>query len=102
MPERDLIDGEDIRMGGRTWTVPPLSWGAVERLQKKLAAATSQEDQVAVNVEAVYLALKRNYPEVTEEQVKEELLDLRNMEAVFRAVWHNSGIKFSGEAPASL
>ena len=80
---------------GRTFIVPPLSLGAVEILQDKLAKFRGEMDKesIAFVIEATTVSLQRNYPDITEEEVKNELLDLGNMSDVIGAVLDVSGLK---------
>lgn len=75
--------------------VPPLSLGQVELLQDKLTKFSGALDpeSVALVIEATTMALTRNYPEITREKVKDELVDLANMEAVMLAVMDVSGLR---------
>lgn len=80
---------------GEKYVVPPLTLGMVELLQDRLSAFTGGMDKesVALVTDAVLMALNRNYPEVTREQLKDELLDLGNMEEVMLAVMDVSGLR---------
>ena len=75
-----MIPGVVVAMGGRDWLVPPLTLGELRQLMPKVRqlteiGASMGEAQIAVLVEIVTAALRRNYPDVTLEQV-ENLLDL--------------------------
>ena len=103
-----MIPGVMVAMGGRQWTVPPLTLGQLRRLMPKVRQLTeigSQmgESQIGVLVEIVAAALQRNYPDVSAETV-ENLLDLGNAGAVLNAVLTGSGLRprerSLGEAPA--
>lgn len=83
--------------GGVTLLVPPLSLGALETLQGGLAAlksAASATDPAAVRtvVDAAHAALRRNYPDITREDVG-ELIDLSNMLDVIAMVMDVSGVR---------
>lgn len=106
-----MIDGQKIYMGGREWTVPPLTLGQMKRLAPKLAllaqagapsAMTAEEiDAVA---EIVAAALSRNYPETTAASAL-DLLDGGNTVTVYAAVLTGSGLRLGedrgeGESPA--
>lgn len=105
MPE--LIDGAKIKMGGKDWVVPALSFKQLKRLLPTLNrvgnGAVSLENMGEM-AEVVHAALSRNYPKVTLDEV-EELLDMRNAQFVFLAVIGQSGLEQvpEGEAgPGSL
>jgi len=89
-------------MGGRDWLVPPLTLGELRRLMPKVRqlteiGASMGEVQIAVLVEIVTAALRRNYPDMTPEEV-EKLLDLGNAASVLNAVLTGSGLKLGGTA----
>jgi hypothetical protein len=87
------VEGVALVLGGVELLVPALSLGAFKRLGPKLAALETTSDRVAqlsVMVEAVHAALRRNYPDMTLDQV-DDMIDLRNIEAVFQAVLAQSG-----------
>lgn len=89
------VKGIVLNMGGADYVVPPLSLGALEQLQERIAAFTgdaSNKEQVATAIDATFAALKRNYPDLTRQDVA-ELIDLGNMGEVFEAVMDVSGMK---------
>lgn len=92
-----MIPGVAVTMGGREWTVPPLTLGQLRRLMPKVRqlseiGAQMGETQIGVLVEIVTAAVQRNYPDITPEAV-ENLLDLGNAGAVLNAVLTGSGLK---------
>jgi hypothetical protein len=92
-----IIAGIALTMGGRDWTVPPLTLGQLRRLMPKVRqlsaiSATMDEDHIGTLVEIVAAALQRNYPEITTQAV-EEMLDLGNAASVLSAVLSGSGLK---------
>jgi hypothetical protein len=98
-----VISGVTVTMGGREWTVPPLTLGQLRRLMPKVRqlseiGAQMGETQIAVIVEIVTEALQRNYPDITTETV-ENLLDLGNSGPVLTAVLTGSGLKQPVLAP---
>ena len=103
-----MLPGVTIAMGGRDWSVPPLTLGQLRRLMPKVRqlteiGASMGETQISVLVEIVTVALQRNYPDATAEMV-ENLLDLGNASTVLNAVLTGSGLKLRddrlGEASA--
>ncbi len=103
-----MIPGVIVAMGGRDWTVPPLTLGQLRRLMPKVRQLTDigaqmDETQIGVLIEIVAAALQRNYPDMMAETV-ENLLDLGNAGAVLHAVLTGSGLRpralASGEAHA--
>lgn len=101
------IKGVNVEFSdGKTLVVPPLTLGAVELLQDRLATFKGglDKDSIALAVDATLMALQRNYPDMTRERVA-DLVDLSNMSDVMEAVMDVSGLKrkaqaSSGEAPA--
>ncbi len=92
-----LIPGSVISMGGRDWTVPPLTLGQLRRLMPKVRELTTVgagmgEEQVGALVEIIVAAMSRNYPDLTAE-ILEDLLDLGNANTVLLAVLTGSGLK---------
>jgi hypothetical protein len=98
-----MISGVAIMMGGREWTVPPLTLGQLRRLMPKVRqlseiGAQMGENQIGVLVEIVAAALQRNYPDIGTDTV-ENLLDLGNAGPVLNAVLTGSGLKSRARTP---
>jgi hypothetical protein len=102
-----MIPGIDFDFGGgRVYTIAPLTLGALEGLQKRFTAlgqgAPTDPANVATVLDAAHAALKRNYPEITRDEVA-ELVDLGNMSDVLVAVLDVAGLHrkatISGETP---
>lgn len=95
-----MIPGVTIEMGGRQWTVPPLTLGQLRRLMPKIArlaeiGSAIGESEIGMLIDIVAAALARNYPEITAEML-EELLDLGNAGPVLNAVLSGSGLAPAG------
>lgn len=95
-----MIPGVTIEMGGREWTVPPLTLGQLRRLMPKITAlaeigAAIGETEIGMLIDIVAAALNRNYPEVTAEMLG-EMLDLGNAGRVLNAVLSGSGLTPAG------
>jgi hypothetical protein len=93
----ELIPGIEFDFGGgRVYTIPPLSLGALQRLQCQLDdmqnAAALQPATVTTVVQAAHAALKRNYPQMTFDDVA-ELVDVGNMYDVIACVLDVSGMR---------
>lgn len=89
------IKGIAVQMGGTSYVIPPMALGALEQLQERIAAFQGDirdKDQVATVIDAAWSALKRNYPELSREEVA-DMIDLENMAEVFEAVMDISGLK---------
>ena len=82
--------------GGRVLTVPPLALGALELLQERLATAqalpATDPAVVATTIDAAHLALARNYPQITRDEVG-ELVDIGNMGEVYECLMDIGGVK---------
>ena len=99
-----MIEGIDIRIGGKTLTFPSLSLKQVRVLLPKLQTATASSfdaENMDTILEVVHAALTRNYPEMTKEEL-EDGLDMRNMAQAMKAVMAISGLeaKPGGQLPA--
>jgi hypothetical protein len=98
-PGQALLPGVTIAMGGRDWLVPPLTLGQLRRLAPDLGRITAggltmlDPEAVGAVVKVVTAALSRNYPDMTEQRVAEELLDLGNANEVLAAVLASSGLR---------
>jgi hypothetical protein len=98
-----LIDGVVISMGGIDYTVPPLNLAGVKKVLASGDMAELQNvkgvpsaDQIGVISRIAILALNRNYPDLTIEEL-EELLDLGNAMQIIRSVMGVSGFVARGE-----
>jgi hypothetical protein len=97
-----VIPGIEFTFGDDVRVFPPLTLGALELLQKRLLALNNAGTQLAPEhmatiIDAAHLALKRNYPTLTREQVA-EMIDLGNMHDVLLAVTDVSGIRRKAQA----
>lgn len=79
---------------GEKMVIPPLSLGSLEVVQEDLSSfdGSMNSKSVGAVVHAVHLALQRNYPDMTADRVKNELLDLSNMGEVMQAVMDVGGL----------
>lgn len=101
------IKGIPLELGGETLIVPPINLGALEQMQEALASYTGGLDKVsmATVLDAAHAALRRNYPDMTREDVA-DVIDVANMQQVMEAVMDVSGLRRKaleadqGEAPA--
>jgi hypothetical protein len=101
-----LIPGVRLAMGGREWTVPPLTLGQLRRLEGLLNVMRGingrgnfmDEGTIDAVVAIVGAALRRNYPEVDDDQVA-DLLDLGNAGTVLAAVLISSGLRERPSGP---
>lgn len=102
---RELIPGVERTFGGEVYIIPPLSLGALQRLQGKLealgqAAGPLEPAAVSTVIEATYSALRRNYPDITKEKVAEDIVDVGNMHEIIACVMDVAGVKRRAEIEA--
>lgn len=93
----ELIPGIEVNFGGgRIYVVPPLTLGALQRLQGKLSQLNEgtalQPATVETVIAATHSAMRRNYPDITVEEVA-DLVDVGNMHEVISSVLDVAGIK---------
>lgn len=105
-----MIPGTNIPIGTRTWLVPPLNFAALKKhrafliraMRGEIDPANMGEEDFETMLDLVYLALKRNYPAVTEAEIA-EALDLGNVGTVMPALMRTSGFENAetqpGQAP---
>ena len=104
----EIIDGVNIRMGGKTFYVPPLNFKRVRALREKLVAISTIKEVVPTDVqmkliaECVHSAVERNYPDMSFKEL-EDLLDLGNVPIVLKAIMGASGYeeRQAGETQAT-
>lgn len=89
-----LIPGIPIRLGETEYVVPPLNLGAIEALQDRIEGfdKVSITDRLRTVVDAAWYALRRNYPELEKDVVK-EFVDVGNMKEVMEAVMDVGGLR---------
>ena len=97
-----MIPGVEFDFGGaRIYLVPPLSLGALQLLQDRIAQLTTLNSldpvAVATMIEAAHLALRRNYPAITLAEVA-ELVDVSNIGEVYECLLDAAGIKRKAQA----
>lgn len=80
---------------GRRLVLAPLNMGVMRQMLSKFQN-TSQEpsvDQIDTVVDAVYASLRRNYPEITRDEVENNLVDMANAEELMPIIMNRSGLK---------
>lgn len=95
------VPGTTVVMSGERLLVPPMSLGALELFGDQLVtlrADPTNPEAVRTIIDVTLSALRRNYPDITREEVS-ELIDVGNMETVMLAVMATSGLqdKVEGE-----
>jgi hypothetical protein len=101
-----MIEGTTVMMGGQGWVIPPLNLKSVRKIQPLIPVLNAMDiaspEAVDAMVELVFIALQRNYPDVTKDQV-EDMVDLGNLQGIVNAVMNVSGLgpkAMTGAAPA--
>lgn len=89
------IKGVSVNLNGVEYIIPPIALGALEQLQGRISqfnGDAGDSQQVSTVIDCAHAALKRNYPEISREEVA-EMIDIANMMEVFEAVMDVSGMK---------
>jgi hypothetical protein len=92
-----MIEGVEIKMGDRTYTVPPLNFRQLKKYSADLARFSTitnggnPYDGMTLAVPVITAAIQRNYPDVTEDEVS-DMIDMGNYRRVLEAVMGVSGI----------
>ncbi len=109
---KKLIPGVTVTLSGEQYVIPPLNFAgakAVEADLASIAGAVAGEADVKnmltkpvleAMARVVCVALQRNYPDMTPEQV-EDIMEVPTMGAVIRAIFEVSGLNKPGEPMAS-
>ena len=101
------FDGTAIKIGDRTFVVPPLNLARIKRLRPDIEALSSMkldammtDEQIESVVRILHSALSRNYPEITIDEV-EDIIDLGNLIPVVQAMMRVSGFEPGGASAGS-
>lgn len=100
IPPANDRGGVWVQIGMEEYRIPPLGFGAIRELEESLPLLNGMsgfptEQQMDVVAKIIHLAMKRNYPDMTQQQVF-DCLDLGNYRAIFDAVMALSGYKAAG------
>ncbi len=85
--------GKNYTLAGKEYIIAPLPLGYLEKnLDKiqKIDEATEQEALTLI-IDTVHCSIKRNYPEITRDELVNELLDINNVNDLFATVLGASG-----------
>lgn len=97
-----VIKGTAVEMDGIEYIIPPLTLGAIQELQAEVESMadpkTNGPERFNSMAKIVHRAMLRNYPDLTIERVKNELLDMGNVFEVTSAVMGASGFVPKGAA----
>lgn len=105
---QSLIDGEKVILSGKEFIIPPLNLSRIKKLQDELAilaavpedAARFEPQQLEATISIIHMALTRNYPDLTREEV-EDVIDMGNMARAMLAVMGQSGFKQGEPGPVT-
>jgi hypothetical protein len=92
-----MLPGVTVSMGGRDWIIPPLTLGALRRLGPhfdvlKVDRLVFDSEVVDALVAIATVAMRRNYPDLSEDVVA-DMLDLGNAGEVAMAIMTGSGLR---------
>lgn len=94
-PESTKYRGIPFDFGGRVLVIPPISLGALEPLQERLTGMSDDmfdPENISTVIDTVHAALKRNYPDMTREEIA-DMIDLENMQEVMTCAMDVAGLK---------
>ena len=101
----EIIEGPEIKLGHKSYIIAPLNFATLKKVTPLLSsftalgkAPTTQDYDNIVMV--IWLALKRNYPNLKLSEV-EQNLDLSNINQIASNTMNAGGVKTSGEAKAA-
>lgn len=87
-----LIPGVEISLGGELRILAPLNAAAIKQHRAKIGQVfVGQVPDVELVSVLAYCSLKRNYPDITQEQV-DDIIDYGNLIPVWEAVMNISGL----------
>ncbi len=84
------VPGKKMMLGGEEYTLAPLPLGFIEDHQDEFNKSEAKPSFV---IDALTASLKRNYPDITREKVRDELLDISNMQEAFLTIASTSGLE---------
>ncbi len=95
-----MIPGTTITLGPKKYLCPPLNFLALKKHSAFLARVLKGDidptkldgDEINTIFDLVYLALKRNYPELAEAEVA-EFLDVGNITVIMPVIMKTSGFE---------
>ena len=87
--------GATIKIDGQPFVFAPLSLGAVEKLLPALQGFSPND--VGTVIEVAHKSLKRNYPDITRDDVA-DMLYIDQLEEVMSVVMSASGLKSNSQS----
>lgn len=67
------IKGVTVELNGADYVIPPIALGALEQLQERIGSFdgnAADAGQISTVIDCAHAALKRNYPDLTREEVR--------------------------------
>ncbi|MBP2638380.1 MAG: putative phage associated protein [Firmicutes bacterium] len=96
MNKQEQYEGVALKIRGREYVIPALSFGQLENLAPELerstqaAGQTMTKEVIQDTIKIFHAAISRNYPEITIDEVK-NMIDMRNMKTIMAAIMGASG-----------
>ena len=84
-----MIDGKTINLNGREFLVPPAPLSCVRRYHEVFEGTAPIT--ILIMAEIIHAALKRNYPDLTQDELENDYLNVANMKEAFNIVMNVSG-----------
>lgn len=100
-PKKELLDGKEIVIGGKTYIAPPLNFAAIRRLEPAFQIITTGDHLQAMDgaVQIIHAALVRNYPRLSVRKLH-KALTIATATAALRTIMEVSGFT-QGEQKAA-
>lgn len=99
MEQQELYEGEPIKVRGKEYIVPGLSFAQLEKHMKIIERLNDKRNNGALTPQimqdittVIHAAMSRNYPEMTEEQIK-NMVDTRNAGRFVQVIMGLSGFE---------
>jgi hypothetical protein len=86
-----MIEGKVITLGGREFVAPPAPFITCRQHQDVFDG--KKAPSIYDMADIVFAALKRNYPDLTQDDFETNCLDYGNLQIAFRAVMFIGGVK---------
>ena len=84
-----MTDGKKITLNGREFIVPPAPLSCVRRYHEVFEGAAPVTILIMAGI--IHAALTRNYPDLTQDELENDYLNVANMKEVFNIVMNVSG-----------
>lgn len=101
-PVAELTDGASVQLAGHSYIMPPAPFGALKRHSRELAAFDGQQltpengTRIAeIQLSLITSALKRNYPDVTQEWV-EDAIGIEQVRPLYLVAMNTAGLNEQG------